>query len=53
MPSICPVCGDPYDDVLRGESVTIPEGYDDCHRSIALASGGSVGKWYLHDRVKE
>ena len=53
MPDICPACGDPHDGVLRGEKVTIPVGYDDCHKSVALAGGGSVGKWYLHDKVSD
>ena len=46
--NICPVCGDEYGDVLRGTKATIPEGYDDCHRSVKLAGGGTVGRWYLH-----
>ena len=53
MPKRCPVCGQPYERVLRGEKVTIPVGYDDCHRSVALEGGGSIGKWYLHDQAKE
>lgn len=47
--NLCPVCGETYVDVLRGEKVTIPEEYDDCHKSVPLAGGGSVGRWYLHE----
>jgi hypothetical protein len=48
--SRCPVCEEKYDDVLRGTKVTIPEGYDDCHRSVQLANGDTIGKWYLHEQ---
>jgi hypothetical protein len=46
---ICPVCGDRYVDKLRGKKVSIPIEYDDCHKSVELATGESVGRWYLHD----
>ena len=46
---ICPVCGERYVDKLRGKKVTIPMEYDDCHKSVKLATGESVGRWYLHE----
>ena len=46
---ICPVCGDRYVEKRRGEKTTIPPEYDDCHKSVPLAGGGTVGRWYLHD----
>jgi hypothetical protein len=46
---LCPVCGEEYVDVLRGDKVTIPLEYDDCHKSVQLAGGGTVGRWYLHE----
>ena len=48
MPDICPVCEKEYEDVLRGAKVTIPEEYEACHRSVPIAGGDSVGRWYLH-----
>jgi len=47
--NICPVCGERYDDVIRGKKATIPRGYDDCLKSVQLADGRSIGKWYLHE----
>jgi hypothetical protein len=46
---ICPVCGERYVKKLRGKKVTLPAGYDDCHKSVQLANGETVGRWYLHD----
>jgi len=45
----CPVCGDRYTEKRRGKSVTIPPEYDDCHTSVQLATGETVGRWYLHE----
>ena len=53
MPKLCPVCGNFYEHVLRGEKATIPEEYTACHRSVELAGGGTIGKWYLHDQAAE
>lgn len=49
MTARCPVCGDPYVEKRRGKKVTIPPEYDDCHKSVRLADGETVGRWYLHD----
>jgi hypothetical protein len=53
MPKLCPVCGNFYEHVLRGKKATIPEEYTACHRSVELAGGGTIGKWYLHDQAAE
>jgi len=53
VPNICPVCQNEYEEVLRGKKATIPPGYDECHKSVVLASGDSIGKWYLHEAGAE
>lgn len=49
MTNRCPECGDPYVEKRRGTKTTIPEGVAYCHRSVELAGGGSIGKWYIHE----
>ena len=48
MVKVCPVCEKEYVDVLRGQKVTIPEELESCHKSVQLAGGDTVGRWYLH-----
>lgn len=49
MSNRCPKCHDKYDRMIRGKKATIPRDAEACHRSVQLANGESIGKWYIHE----